>query len=226
MKEFKIRASQLGKLMTRPRSKKETLSETAKTYLKELAIENIYGFKKEFSNKYTRKGISQEDKSILRLSNFEDEFYVKNEKHFSEGFLSGTPDIVTDSEVIDIKTSWNATTFPIWDNELKNKVYYWQLVAYMMLTGLSNARLVYILEDTPEEEIQDEIRRLSYQRFEIEISDETENEVREQHDFSVIPDNKRIKIFNVELTDDAIKEVEEKLKEAETYYNELVSKLK
>jgi len=39
---MKIRCSALGKIMTSPRSKSELLSQTAKTYVHELAIEHLY----------------------------------------------------------------------------------------------------------------------------------------------------------------------------------------
>ena len=41
MKEFKIRCSAIGKIMTNPRSKTETLSKTTKTYLEEWSKEQI-----------------------------------------------------------------------------------------------------------------------------------------------------------------------------------------
>jgi len=39
---MKIRCSQLGKLMTSPKTKGEVLSKTTKTYIQELAIEHKY----------------------------------------------------------------------------------------------------------------------------------------------------------------------------------------
>ena len=53
---MKIRCSSLGKIMTSPRTKGEVLSQTAKTYIKELVIEETLGIKKEFSSRYTDKG--------------------------------------------------------------------------------------------------------------------------------------------------------------------------
>ena len=49
---FKCRASALGKLMTNPRSKSETLSQTTKSYLEEWVKEQIYGIKKQINSKY------------------------------------------------------------------------------------------------------------------------------------------------------------------------------
>jgi hypothetical protein len=40
---LKVRCSALGAIMTNPRSKTETLSETTKTYVKEMVLEHKYG---------------------------------------------------------------------------------------------------------------------------------------------------------------------------------------
>ena len=61
---FKIRASSAGKLMTNPKNKTETLSETTKTYLEEYLKEQIYGVRKEIDSKYITKGIELEDDAI------------------------------------------------------------------------------------------------------------------------------------------------------------------
>ena len=61
---MKIRCSALGRLMTAPRNKTELLSQTAKTYIQELVLEHKYGIKKEFSSRYTDKGLQCEDEAI------------------------------------------------------------------------------------------------------------------------------------------------------------------
>jgi len=61
---MKIRCSQINKIMTNPRTKGERLSQTAKSYLLELAIEEKYGIQKEFWSRYTDKGNQVEDEAI------------------------------------------------------------------------------------------------------------------------------------------------------------------
>jgi len=61
---MKIRASQIGKLMTSSKTKGEVLSKTTKTYIQELAIEHKYGIRKEFWSRYTDKGNEVEDEGI------------------------------------------------------------------------------------------------------------------------------------------------------------------
>ena len=152
MKEFKARASAAGKLMTAARSKTETLSETTKTYLKDWAVSEIYGYQKEIKSKYITKGLTKEDEAIDKAIEWLDlDFVLKNEKYFEDDYFCGTPDIITDDEVIDIKNSWDCWTFPLFDNEIKNKDYFTQLQVYMHLTGKKRARLVYVLLNTPEE---------------------------------------------------------------------------
>jgi hypothetical protein len=223
---MKIRSSALGKLMTSPKSKGEVLSQTAKTYLKELAIEEKFGIKKEFSSRYTDKGNLQEDLAIEMASQVLNlPFALKNTEYFENEFIKGTPDLILDNEIVDIKCSWDGTTFPWFEEELPNKDYFWQVVGYCWLTGRKQARVVYCLVDTPEDIVQDEIRRTSWKKFEIEVTEETENEVRAKHEFSHISENKRVRAFQIVLNESNIEQIKEKLLHAREYYNELINKL-
>jgi len=223
---MKIRCSSLGKIMTSPKSKGEVLSQTAKTYLKELAIEEKFGIRKEFSSRYTDKGNIQEDTAIEMASKVLSlPFALKNTEYFENEFIKGTPDLILEDEIIDIKCSWDGTTFPWFEDELPNKDYFWQLVGYCWLTGRKKARVVYCLVDTPEDIVQDEIRRTSWKKFEIDVTEETENEVRAKHEFSHISENKRVRAYLVDLTNEDIDKVKEKLLHAREYYNDLINKL-
>lgn len=149
---FKIRASAAGKLMTSARSKSELLSETTKTYAKEWLTEQIYGFRKEIKSKYIYKGLVMEDEAIDKAIEWLDlPFAIKNEQYFENDFIKGTPDLIVDGVVYDIKCSWDAYTFPIFENEIPNKDYFYQLQCYMHLTGCTKAVLTYVLLNTPEE---------------------------------------------------------------------------
>lgn len=223
---MKIRCSSLGKLMTSPRTKGEVLSQTAKTYIEELVKENELGIKKEFSSRYTDKGIQQEDIAIEMASRVLGlPFALKNDQYFENDFIKGTPDLILEDEIIDIKCPFSGSTFPWFETELPNKDYYWQMIGYMWLTGRKKARVVYCLVDSPEKIIQDEIRRVSWSKFEIDVTEETENEVRFQHEFDRIPENKRVRTFLVELNEANIEQVKERLLEAKKYYDELIERL-
>ena len=152
LQNFKIRSSAAGKLMTSARSKSELLSETTKSYAKEWLTEQIYGFRKEIKSKYIYKGLVMEDEAIDKAIEWLDlPFAIKNEQYFENDFIKGTPDLIVDGVVYDIKCSWDAYTFPIFENEIPNKDYFYQLQCYMHLTGCTKAVLTYVLLNTPEE---------------------------------------------------------------------------
>jgi hypothetical protein len=152
MEDFKIRASAAGKIMTSARSKSAALSKTTESYLQEWYKEQIYGVRNELESKYIRKGIECEDESIEVYATAKGiDFVVKNSKRFSNDYATGEPDLIIDGKVVDIKTSWNCFTFPLFDDKIPNSDYYWQLQVYMDLLGLERAELAYILVNTPAE---------------------------------------------------------------------------
>lgn len=203
---MKFRASQLGKLMVEPRSKSEVLSETAKTYLKELAIEMVYGVSKDFSNKYTIKGVDCENESIQLVSDVLNiPFLFKNEQTYQNDWILGTPDVVISDLVIDVKTSWNLYTFPFFEKEIPNKDYFYQLQAYMWLTGIEKSKLCYCLINTPEDLI-------GY-------------EPRELHIFDNMPIEKRVKTYDIDLDLSVIDKIKIKCENANEYFNELIKEL-
>jgi hypothetical protein len=156
MNSFKIRASATKSIMTNPRSKSEKLSETCKTYLEEWAKENIYGVRKNIKSKYLTKGISVEEEAIEYYSEIEKlGFVLKNQDRFEDDFFTGTPDLIVGDTVYDFKSSWDCFTFPLFDTE-PDKSYWMQLQVYMELTGLKKAKLVYTLQNTPDELMFDE----------------------------------------------------------------------
>jgi hypothetical protein len=225
MKDLKIRCSAIGKIMTSPRSKGEVLSATTKTYIKELVLEHKYGIKKEINSRYLDKGNQVEDMAIeLAEQALDLGFVFKNELYFENEHLTGTPDIITDTLIVDVKSSWNGTTFPMFEDELPNKDYYWQLQGYMELTGKHNAIVAYCLVDTPEDIVLDEIRRVAWAKKELEPSEETEQDVRSQHEFSHIPKDKRVKAFLVEKDEHAIWQIKERVEQCREYYTELWNK--
>jgi hypothetical protein len=87
-----FRCSSLAKLMTNPKSKSESLSAGAKTYIKELAKQNFYGYTNKVETKQMRKGTEYESESIALLNSvwFGSNF-VKNTteatQHISQAFL-------------------------------------------------------------------------------------------------------------------------------------------
>jgi len=217
-----VRCSSLGKLMTDPRTKSEVLSETAKTYIQDVFKETELGVYKDFSSRYTDKGIQMEDQAIQFASEvLKWEFVVKNETRFNNKWLTGEPDICTDNLLADIKCSWNGSTFPLFDLSLKNKDYFWQMQGYMMLTGHDTSELVYCLMDTPPQIIEDEIRRTHWKLCLIEEDLDVRQAVIDTHSFGHIPDDLRIKRFIVQKDEEAQAKIIERVKVARQYYEQL-----
>ena len=199
MRTFKVRASAAGKLMTNPRLKTETLSETTKTYLKEWLTEQLYGFKKEIYSKYIAKGITVENEGIdYAIQTLGLPFVLKNEQYFEDDYFCGTPDLILEDEVIDIKSSWDCFTFPLFEDEIPTKDYEYQLQVYMHLTGKQKARLVYVLCNSPEE--------LTYET---------------PKDYSNLPDKLRIKTFEVNYQPEVIETLKMRVNESRNFLNSL-----
>lgn len=226
MKALKIRCSAIGKLMATPRSKSELLSQTAKTYIHELVLEHKYGIKKEFSSRYTDKGNAVEDESISLVNDvLELNFIYKNEEYFENDYITGTPDVNTEDVLLDVKSSWDATTFPFFETEIPTKEYFFQLQGYLWLTNKTEALLCYCLVDTPIEMVEDEIRRAHWKLHKIDEDMDLREEVEIKHQFSHIPKNRRVKVFKVEKDEQVIEQIKAKIEDARIYYNALMEML-
>jgi hypothetical protein len=149
-KTFKMRASQAGLLSTNGKDALG-LGNSLTSYLKRWFAEQKYGNREDIHSKYLDKGIHCEAEAIdviaerLGLGLLE-----KNELHFSDEHFRGTPDIVVNDLVIDVKCSWSAETFLDSITSPINKDYEAQLQVYMHLLGLKKAKLIYVLLDTPD----------------------------------------------------------------------------
>jgi hypothetical protein len=199
MKLFKARASSSGKLMTKPRSKSEVLSKTTKSYLEEWTKEQIYGVRKNIQSKYLTKGNEVEDDAINYASAEKGWLFAeKNEEYFEDEYFCGTPDVILEDKIIDIKSSWDCFSFPLFYNGIPNKDYYYQLQTYMHLTGKHKAQLVYVLMNTPEE--------LTFE---------------ENHDYTEINSKYRIKTFDIEYDEEVMQEMKLKVEQSREYINEI-----
>jgi hypothetical protein len=217
-----VRCSSLGKLMTEPRSKSEVLSQTAKSYIEDLFNELEFGYRKEFSSRYTDKGLEMEDEAIqFAGEQFDWDFVVKNTERFTNDYITGEPDINTDSLLADIKCSWDLSTFPMFEVDLKNKDYYWQLQGYMWLTGKTEAELVYCLMNTPIQIVEDEVRRAHWKAALIDEDIDLRHEVQLKHNYDNIPSKLRVKRYIVERDEKAIEKIIEKVEIARKYYKML-----
>jgi hypothetical protein len=205
---MKFRASSLGKLMTSSRTKGEALSQTAKSYIIQKAKEDFFEYRSELNNKYITKGLAQEQDSINLLNLVRLEDYKKNEERVENEWLSGCCDIITDTSIIDIKTSWSLDTFPATSYELKDTSdYEWQGRAYMWLYDMPSFELCYVMVTTAPE-----------------IMGEYENGAL--HYVDHIAPEKRITSITFERDKEIEIQMAERLILAIEFYNEVLTQLK
>ena len=125
---FKIRCSGIGQIMSNGRGKEPTMGATAKTFCLDWIKEQpeFFNRRNEFNSKYTDKGNAVEQ-AVLNMvaSQLNYGMLLKNEEWFEGDFATGTPDNIQKDHVIDVKSSWDFSTFPIFDTE-PDKKYWWQ----------------------------------------------------------------------------------------------------
>jgi len=200
-----FRCSSLAKLMTNPRNKSESLSETAKSHIRKMAKENFYGYTSKFETKEMRKGTEYEMESIALVNSvwFGSNF-VKNQLRETQGYLSGHPDIITDDSIIDIKTSWSLETFPALPEDADS--YEWQVRGYMHLFNKPRAFVIFCMIDTDDELL-------------------TDWDNRDIHKVSHIDPTKRITVIQYDR-DDVLEELMlSRLRDASEFYSQYMQQL-
>jgi hypothetical protein len=119
-------------------------------------------------SRYTIKGRSVEDESIMLLSRIDGCEYKKNDKRYTNEYLTGEPDIIVRNEsdeiaeIIDIKIvlGWCQ---PAFEHRIAAKSpIFVPVQGYMALTGAKSARVAYILVNMPQEIIEGEKKRIFY----------------------------------------------------------------
>ncbi|MFA5234153.1 MAG: hypothetical protein WC390_07120 [Sulfurimonas sp.] len=231
---LKIRASQAYKLLTEPRNKADkeagNLSETTKTYIEELWLEHNYGYKENVMTDEMLKGLLCEQDSMKLVQNkFGGKFRIKNTKNYSNEYITGTPDIILEEEKIveDIKCSFSVKTFfkAKANEEEINKNYFWQAQCYMALTGATKYRLIYCLVKTPDEIIT-ELKKKLYYKFNCDETNKDyqlwSEQIEINHNLDLIPEEKRIKVFEFDFDQSKINMLYSKIDKARNYYNSLI----
>ena len=216
--KYLFRCSSLGKLMTYPA--KDTLSAGPKTFLGNLFKEELFGKSGEIKSKYLSKGLLVEQESIELYNSVNDTSYKKNTKRYDNEHITGEPDIISDV-LIDIKSSWDHSTFPFTNEDNPNKDYYWQLQGYMALTELKTSKVVYCLVDTPDEIIHHEIKVTAHKLGALDLPEELEEAIWDGLKFAKTNPKYRVKEFVVERNQDDIDAIYKRVELARGYLNKL-----
>ena len=206
MREILFRCSSIGRLMTEPKTLKEgPLSVGAKTYIRELAQQEIFGVEFEFSSKETQKGIEVEDQSIALLNRVRGLNLTKNTERKNDGLITGECDLfdIAMRRGHDLKTSWSLATFPISEEGCIDKLYEWQMRAYMRLWDADEWEVNYALIDTPE-------RLIGFEPLQM-------------HVVGHIPEHMRLTTWRIERDFAKERAITEKVEAAREYYAEAIA---
>ena len=224
-----IRSSSVGYLMTEPQSKADKeaglLSKTAQKYLIEVYISEKYGRKKDIQTKQMKKGIEAEQDSIDLLSMYLKVPFSKNDKRFTNDFITGFPDIIDNDRIIDIKSSYDLWTFIGNIPDKLDNLYYWQMQSYMWLTGTKSAVIAYCLVNTPENIIEQEKYYL-LKKMDV-ATEENPEYVKEamkiefNMSFDDISMEERILMFHVSRNEDDILRIQQKVEKAREFLREI-----
>ena len=219
-----------GLIKKREESPYLPLTDGAKEFVLTAYLRNEYDITDEMANDATNKGIFEEDTSIALLSKVDGVKYVKNEHNLFDDFFTGTPDIITKSKVIDIKTSKTAKSFA---RSGLTRQYDTQLQVYMHLLGLQEAELIYCLVNTPQYQIDRKYKNLYYDMVN-QFGEDFESDPSLNHEyeskctqillnntFGRIPRKDRVKRISVQYKPEVIKTLQDEIKRARTYYSTL-----
>ena len=208
------------------KEKNPELSQTTKTYMNEIFIEQVYLRKREITSKFLEKGIKVEDESLRLLSRYTGEEHVKNVEKFENGLIKGEPDFIGE-KIKDTKSSWDIWTF---FNSKMTPDYYGQLQGYMWLTGIQEAELVYCLVDTPLHLIIDEQKKLAWRTGVIDPENDPDyqmacEEIEKNFTFPDIPEEKRLRIYEIGFDQDWINELEVRIHACRDYLNNITEEV-
>lgn len=224
--DYKFHPSSLGMIMTEAKVKGDLLGETAKAHLMECYVSKKYGRRKDVTNAYIEKGLLAEEDSFDLYTLVKDKLFVKNKETFSNDWFIGTPDLIDGQLVVDIKTSWDIFTFFSVMGKAINKMYYWQLQAYMDLTGCTEAKLVYCLVNTPFKLIEDQKKKLMWTMGVIDPeADEAYIKacemVEKNSNYDDIPMEERYIEFTVPRDNEAIQKAHSRVEFCRNFLNQL-----
>lgn len=234
--QWLVRASQVGGLMTKGRGKEEW-GATALQVIKDAVLFNEYGVDKFVTSKHIEKGIINEAESlemVKRVTGWALDL-DKPKQRLVNNWVIGEPDVLCNGHLIDVKNSWDGTTFPWFDTEVANNSYYYQLQTYMWLSGYKSSYLIYTLTSAPEHMVFKEGERLAYNLHPLpkyigksfdEMLEIGEKLARQQLVFDHIDESRRVKMFKIERNDDVIEQIRLRVEAGREIYDTYLKQLK
>ena len=196
------------------------LSATCISFLHSWVNEHVYQRRVEFTSKQTDKGNLVEEDAIIYASGYIPEMGVasKNETHFENEWMIGTPDVLPDEWVFDNKASFSHDTFPLYETELPEIDHDWQVTGYMELTDREKGAVVYTLMSMPEEMIIKEARW----KLGLEYTQAQYDEFAKQFRYDDLPAYLRIKRFDIEYSEEKIEAIKRRVLECRDYIQNII----
>ncbi|MEK9207691.1 MAG: hypothetical protein AAB922_04365 [Patescibacteria group bacterium] len=216
---YLFHCSGLANLMVVSRVKSDPLSQTTKSFLQDIFIQEVYKRKKYTDSKYTKKGTMVEPDTMDLVKTVTGKTYFKNNKTLANEWITGTPDIITLESIKDVKSSWDLWTFAEVSEKKARDDYYYQMLGYMWLSGLTRAELMYGLVNTPEFMVEDELKKIYLLNrlvgdFEVE-------RYKPNYIFDDIPATERLKRYVFEFSEEDVESVKQKITLSREYLNTL-----
>lgn len=191
--------------MTEPKSKSEgPLSVGARTYIRSLTAQEIFGVEFEISSKAIEKGLECEEESIGLLNRVMGTSLSKNTERRTSEFLTGECDLFDTParRGYDLKTSWSLATFPIVEADCVDKLYEWQMRGYMALWDADDWVVAYGMVNTPE-------RLIGFEPLALHVVDH-------------LPPEHRLTTWKVTRDAAIERAIEEKVRHARAYMHQVI----
>lgn len=215
-----FRCSSLHLILGQSKTKGEVLSQTAKSAIRAMVKEDLYGHKSFKGSKYTSKGILLEEKAIELIGNIDFIDYEKNKIRFNSDLITGEPDVIhlPKKVIIDTKVTWDIGTHPFFTDEAIDKVkksgYDIQQLGYM-----------YLLEKEFQEKFDHaEVRFCLFPTPDSLVTNHDEYEAQYEM-IEAIPQEKRVKKVIVPRDESVFERIEEVIPYAQRYYKKLMLEL-
>jgi len=203
-----FRCSSLHKLIGDGRSKAAVISDTAKSAIRDIVKEDLYGFRSFTGNQYTQKGNLLEDMAIEMSGKMRFKQFNKHVGRVENELITGECDILDGRTIYDTKVTWDIGTHPFFEDEAMEKVkkagYDIQMQAYMWLYDCDVAHVDFWLFPCPAELLKD--------------WDDIEQLV---HLVEAINIRERLTTVTIERDESVIEKIKEKIPHCQAYYAKL-----
>ena len=206
-----FRCSSLADLIGNPKGKSESITETAKSKIRAIAKEDLYGFKSFTGNQYTNKGLMLEDIAIEMSGKMRFKPYKKHFGRIENELITGECDILDlpNKLIVDTKCTWDIGTHPFFEDEANDKVkksgYDIQLQAYMWLYDCEVANVDFWLFPVP-----------------LELTKDWDDREQLIDLVEAIPIKERLTTVVIERDESIIERIKEKIPHCQAYYDKLV----